>query len=300
MARSEISRLAEEYSKSEISQEVSGWTQVYFYSGPTNREENPVGKRALGKPRMQRREYCSALIAIYVNDILIFSKDTKTVEGIARTLSNESELNDSGDAQQLFSMTDCKPAPLNPNNRLMKSTLEPTEEESKQPYRELVGALTYLSLCTRSDTSFARLATDRCSYTGHRFILSGAAISWESKKQQTVALSTTKAEYMGLIEVAKEAIYLRSFLIELGVERLPDVKVYNNNLSALRLAKNPTYHARNKHIDIRHHFVRDVLKSGQLELLHVGTNDMIADVLTKGLPRTKHEKCVESLGLTGL
>ncbi|GJQ68572.1 hypothetical protein Trydic_g17128 [Trypoxylus dichotomus] len=91
---------------------------------------------------------------------------------------------------------------------------------------------------------------------------------------------------MDLTEVAKEAIYLRRFLIELGVERLADVKVYNHNLSALRLAENPTYRARSMHIDICHHFVRDVLKSGRLEPLHVGTNDMIADVLTKGLPRT--------------
>ncbi|GJQ73702.1 hypothetical protein Trydic_g14037 [Trypoxylus dichotomus] len=149
------------------------------------------------------------------------------------------------------------------------------------------------------DADWGNRATDRRSYTGYCFILSGAVISWESKKQQTVALSTSEAEYIGLTEVAKEAIYLRRFLIELGMERLADVKVYNN-LSALRLAENPTYHARSKHIDIRHHLVRDVLKSGQLELLHVGTNDMIADVLTKGLPRTKHEKCVESLGLTGL
>ncbi|GJQ75229.1 hypothetical protein Trydic_g9829 [Trypoxylus dichotomus] len=209
------------------------------------------------------------------------------------------------DVLERFGMTDCKPVStsLNPNDRLMKSIREPTEEQSKQPYRELVGALTYLSLCTRLDISFevsylaqfndchrnehwsaaARVlrylkgtmnlgivyktnkldlrsyvdvdwgnsATDRRSYTGYYFILSGAAISWESKKQQTVALSTTQAEYMGLTEVPKEAIYLSRFLIELGVERLADVKIYNDNLSALRFAENPTYHARSKHIDIR-------------------------------------------------
>ncbi|GJQ86994.1 hypothetical protein Trydic_g12578 [Trypoxylus dichotomus] len=243
---------------------------------------------------------------------IICSKDTKTVEGIVRTMSNEFQLKELGGAQyclgcefnikdeeilllqkgyiqdvlERFGMTDCKPVstPLNPNDRLMESTRELTEEASKQPYRQLVVALTYPPLCTKPDISFAVRA----------------AISWESKKQPAVALSATEAECTGLTEVAKEAIYLRRFLIELGVERLADAKVYNDNLSALRLAEILIYHVRSKHIDVRHHFVRDVLKSGQLEVLHIGTNDIIADVLTKGLPRTKRKKCVESLGLTGL
>ncbi|GJQ68312.1 hypothetical protein Trydic_g16907 [Trypoxylus dichotomus] len=262
------------------------------------------------------------LIAIYVDDVLIFSKDTKTVEGIVRTMSKEFELKELGEAQscvgiefnikdeeisllqkgyikdvlERFGMIDCKPVstPLNLNDRVMKSTREPTEEESKQLYRELVGALTYLFLFARPDISFAvsyQAQFNDCHridtgiVNSDKLDLRGYVDDWgnseppypgKSKKQQTVAPSTTEAMYMGLTEVAKEAIYLRRFLIELGVERLADVKVYNDNLSVVRLAENTSYHARSKQIDIRHHFVRNVLKSGQLELLHVGTSDMIA------------------------
>ena len=115
------------------------------------------------------------------------------------------------------------------------------------------------------------------------FILSGAAISWESKKQRTVALSTTEAEYMAIAEVIKEAIDLKSFLEELGFENLLRFKIFNDNQSAISLASNHQHHARTKHI--KYHFNRDALKDETMQLSHVRTNEMIADVLTKGLQR---------------
>lgn len=68
-------------------------------------------------------------------------------------------------------------------------------------------------------------------------------------------------------------------------------------MSAQKLAHNPVHHSRTKHIDVRHHFVREVIEEGQLKLSHVGTEDMLADVLTKALARPKHEHCVKSIGL---
>jgi hypothetical protein len=247
-----------------------------------------------------------------------------------------------------FGMFDSKPvcAPLDPGVKLLKSE-EPPDENL--PYRELVGALTYLPTATRPDISFAvsylgqfnncygkphwtaakrvlrylkgttklgltffkksqflegfvdadwgNCPNDRKSFTGYVFMLGGGPVSWDARKQKTVALSSTEAEYMGLAEATKEASYLRSFLIELGLDHLSSVVVYEDNLGALKLAANPTFHNRSKHIDIKYHFIRDAVKEKILSLSHVSSTEMVADVLTKGLPGSRHQRCVRELGL---
>ena len=102
---------------------------------------------------------------------------------------------------------------------------------------------------------------------------------------------------MGLAEAAKECIYLRGFLSELGFRDLADAVILNDNVGAQELAENPSFHARSKHIDVKHHFIREVLKDKKVIVEHVSTEDVTADVLTKGLPRLKHEKCIELSGM---
>lgn len=102
---------------------------------------------------------------------------------------------------------------------------------------------------------------------------------------------------MGLTEATKEAVFLRNFLIELGFDTLADVKILNDNVGAQKLAENPVFDARTKYIDIQHHSVRNVLKEGLLRIEHIPTEDMTADILTKGLPGPKHIRCMELLGL---
>jgi len=100
------------------------------------------------------------------------------------------------------------------------------------------------------DADWGNCTLDR-SYTGSAFVLSGAAITWESSKQRTVALSSTEAEYMGITDAAKEALHLIGFLSELGSDNLTHVAIYNDNQGAKLLASNPVFHSRSKHIDIR-------------------------------------------------
>jgi len=95
---------------------------------------------------------------------------------------------------------------------------------------------------------------------------------------------------MALSEATKETIYLCSFLQELDLCNLTDVVVFNDNLGAKKLADNPMYHSSSKHIDLRHHFIRDALHSGQLRIEHISTEDMTADVMTKIMPRPTHIK----------
>lgn len=147
------------------------------------------------------------------------------------------------------------------------------------------------------DADWGNCVMDRRSYTGTVFVLAGGAISWESRKQRTVALSLTEAEYMGITDAAKEAVYLISFMKELGLKEQANVYLYNDNQGARELAHNPVYHGRSKHIDIRHHFIREVLNEHPVKLEYLPTEEMVADVLTKELPRRKHEFCVHRLGL---
>ena len=138
---------------------------------------------------------------------------------------------------------------------------------------------------------------DRHSTSGNVFLLAKGAVSWLSKKQATVALSTAEAEYVALSAATQEAIWLRRLLTDVG-ESLEDPTVINeDNQGAIAMAKNPVGHARTKHIDIRYHFVREGVQNGAIILKYVATGEMIADILTKPLPKHPFEKLIMDLGM---
>ena len=139
-----------------------------------------------------------------------------------------------------------------------------------------------------------------------------STISWSSKRQQTVALSSTEAEYMALTQAAKEAIWVSRFLAELqgipensenpipnptGPPCTPKTRVYIDNQGSIALAHNPEFHARTKHIAIQEHYVREKVTTGEIELVYLHTGDMIADCLTKNLSREKVERFRGEMGL---
>ena len=140
---------------------------------------------------------------------------------------------------------------------------------------------------------------DRRSVGGFAFILGGAAVSWSSKKQGTVALSSTEAEYMALTQGVKESIWLQAILIDLGaIRHAAEVQhISIDNQGALALAKNPQFHARTKHIDIQYHFVREHVQNRRITLTYCPTSDMTADVFTKALPQPAFVKHRRGLGL---
>ena len=146
------------------------------------------------------------------------------------------------------------------------------------------------------DADWAGCPDDRRSYTGYAFIFGNAAVSWEAKKQRTVALSSTESEYMAMAEGAKEAIYLQNLLEEFGIQKRSTV-LYNDNQGAQALVKNPIFHARTKHIDVRHHFVRDAFESKLIEPTFLRTEEMPADILTKSLFGRKHYNCIRMLNV---
>jgi hypothetical protein len=147
------------------------------------------------------------------------------------------------------------------------------------------------------DADWASDIADRKSTSGFVFMLGGGAISWSSKKQPSVALSSTEAEYIAGAHAAKEAVWLRQLLGELGVNTHHSTVLHMDNQSAIAIARNPEFHDRTKHIEIRHHFLRTKVEAGEIDLQFVPSKDQVADVLTKGLVREKHECFSKGMGL---
>jgi len=124
--------------------------------------------------------------------------------------------------------------------------------------------------------------------TGWVFKLNGSVIAWSLKRQATVSTSTSESEYVAISEAAKEAIWLRGILEELG-SRQPQTSLHGDNQRSIHLASRPAVHIRTKHIDIRHHLIRELIERRIVKLDYVPTVDQKADVLTKALPRPRHE-----------
>lgn len=139
------------------------------------------------------------------------------------------------------------------------------------------------------DADWGNDAGDRKSYTGYVFMMAGGPISWESKKQPTVALSSTESEYMAATQGAKEVVFIRNLLQELDQHNSDDpTTLYCDNFGAGELSRNIGYHSRSKHIDLRHHFIRELVENETIVVKHIGTTEMLADILTKALAKTKH------------
>ena len=136
------------------------------------------------------------------------------------------------------------------------------------------------------------------STTGYIFTLGGTAVSWKSKLQHRVALSTTEAEYIAISEAAKEMIWLKNFLNELGKEQ-DNASMFSDSQSAISLAKNPIFHSRCKHIQLRYHFIRELINDGDLSLLKILGSKNPADMLTKVVTTDKLRLCIASVGLQG-
>jgi hypothetical protein len=138
----------------------------------------------------------------------------------------------------------------------------------------------------------------RRAISGYVFLVDGGVISWSSKKQELVTLSTTEAEYVAATHAAKEAIWIRRLIGELFEPIDKPTTLFSDSQSAIALAHDGHYHARTKHIDIRYHFIRYIIEAGTIKLVYCPTNEMTADTLTKALPSTKAKHFATALGLT--
>ena len=177
---------------------------------------------------------------------------------------------------------------------------------AKHVLRYLKGTLGY-ELCYRkcgenlkligySDADWASSTNDRRSISGYCFSLTetGPLISWRSKKQRTVALSSCEAEYIALAATVQEALYLIQLLDQIAYICRP-VQIYEDNQGTIALSKDPVKRQRSKHIDIRYHFIRSTINEGKVIVSYCPTNDMVADIMTKSATRSKLQKFKELL-----
>ena len=150
-----------------------------------------------------------------------------------------------------------------------------------------------------TDASFQTDVDDSKSQSGYVFILNGGAVSWKSSKQEVVAQSTTESEYVAASEAAKEAVWMKKFISDLGV--VPAIRepldIYCDNEGAIALSKEPRAHKRTRHIQRRFHYIRSEIENGVIRIRKVHTDENRADPFTKPLSTEKHETHASAIGL---
>nr|GEU73882.1 cysteine-rich RLK (receptor-like protein kinase) 8 [Tanacetum cinerariifolium] len=188
-------------------------------------------------------------------------------------------------------------------NGFEKSQHEPTlyiKRQGTQDYGIWFSKTEDFRLKGYTDSDWAGSVDDMRSTSGNCFTLGTAVISWSSKKQASVALSSTEAEYVAAAAASCQAVWLRRILKDVGHEQVKLTIIKCDNKSAVLLARNLIYHGRTKHIEIKHHYIRELIANGEVQLEECQSDEQIADVLTKSLPRVKHEELTTQLGVSTL
>ena len=154
-----------------------------------------------------------------------------------------------------------------------------------------------INLIRYSDSDYAGCLETRRSTSGYVFIMAGASVTWASRCQELVTLSTTESEYVAAATAAREALWLKKLLKDLGYQCESGIVLHVDNQSAICLTKDSRNHRRTKHIDTRYHFLKERCDSGDISVIHVSSKEQKADVFTKALPKGLFKKMRESLGL---
>ncbi|GKA57907.1 ribonuclease H-like domain-containing protein [Tanacetum coccineum] len=148
-----------------------------------------------------------------------------------------------------------------------------------------------------SDADWAKCIVTRKSVTGYYVFLNNSLVFWKSKKQNTLFKSSTEAEYRALASVTSEVIWILKFLKDLQIENFLPVSLHCDSNSAIKIAANPVFHERTKHLEIDLHFVREKILKGVVKTVKVDSTNQIEDILTKGLDIVQHLELVKRLGM---
>ena len=236
-------------------------------------------------------------------------KSTPCALGIEKECDESRDLPDPGlyraiVGSLIYVMTGTRPDLCYAVTRLSQAMSRPTQLDlsmakhvlrylkgSREQGLKFVKSQTSLKLAGFCDSNWGASVKDRRSITGYNFELTdkGPLISWKSRKQQTVALSTCEAEYISLANAVQEAKFLKQLCKDMNIVS-DDVLINVDNQGAINLAKNPVNHQQSKHIDIKYHFIRSEIQKGNVRLQYVTTEDNVADIFTKPATKAKLEK----------
>jgi Reverse transcriptase (RNA-dependent DNA polymerase) len=194
-------------------------------------------------------------------------------------------------------------------SQFMHSPNEEHMEAVKQILRYLKGSpgrgLTFrknghLEVKGYTDADWAGALDDRKSTAGYFTFVGGNLVTWRSKKQNVVALSSAEAEFRGMVKGICELLWIRRVLTELGFEPIKEMKLLCDNKAAIDISHNPVQHDRTKHIEVDRHFIREKIDSKVIEIPFVRSGEQVADMLTKAVSSKVFNTCLEKLGMTDL
>ena len=185
-----------------------------------------------------------------------------------------------------------KATPMSPATKLVRGSDEAALDKTIYPFSEL-SAQPVQGYC---DADYAGDLDTRRSTTGYVYTLNGGAISWSSRLQPTVAVSTTEAEYMAAAHAVKEGLWLRKLMRDFEVE-VGIMPIFCDNQGAIKLLKHPIASMRSKHIDVIYHFARERVARQEVAFEYCATDKNVADIMTKPLPESKFVFCCKGMGV---
>jgi hypothetical protein len=148
------------------------------------------------------------------------------------------------------------------------------------------------------DADYGGCRDTRRLTSGYVFLMAGAPVTWSSKRQTTIALSTVEAEYIAMSRCAQQMVWMHNWLSEVEVAYSVPGQISGDNCGAIALTKNTKDHGKVKHIDIRHHYICELVQSRTIDIEQVPSSDNLADLFMKPLPRDHHHRLLTSLNIT--
>ncbi|GJR25850.1 hypothetical protein Tco_1102082 [Tanacetum coccineum] len=203
--------------------------------------------------------------------------------------------------------------PMEPNKALIKD--EEADSVDVHLYRSMIGSLIYLKgqpklglwypidspfdLEAFFDSDYAGASLDRKSTTGGCQFLGKRLISWQCRKQTIVANSTTEAEYVDAANCCRQVLWIQNQMLDYGFYFI-NTKIYIDNESTICIVKNPVFYSKTKHIEIRHHFIRDCYEKKLIQVIKIRTDHNVVDLLTKAFDVSRFNFLIASIGLLNL